>query len=110
MKHTNRWIALLLAVVMMLAAGITVLAEEVTGQTTEAVGGPSQNAVEIKGATATQAEESSYYKSYVSIGDSCGSGLGLPQYVAMSKERKLRWLPCEKIEGSYPVAARFCCP
>ncbi len=103
MKHTNRWIALLLAVVMMLAAGITVLAEEVTGQTTEAVGGPSQNAVEIKGATATQAEESSYYKSYVSIGDSCGSGLGLPQYVAMSKERKLRWLPCEKIEGSYPM-------
>jgi lysophospholipase L1-like esterase len=103
MKHTIRWIALLIAIVMILTAGITALAEEVTGQTAEAVGETSAKAYEIKGATVEKADEGPYYSNYVSIGDSCGSGLGLPQYVALSKEKKVRWLPCEKIEGSYPT-------
>ena len=103
MKHTNKWIAFLIAIVMILTAGIGALAEELTDQTAEEVAETSAQAYEIKGATVEKADEGPYYSNYVSIGDSCGSGLGLPQYVALSKERKQRWIACEKIEGSYPT-------
>ena len=33
MKHTNKWIAFLIAIVMILTAGIGALAEELTDQT-----------------------------------------------------------------------------
>lgn len=48
-------------------------------------------------------EKVTYYKHYVSIGDSCGSGVGLPAYRKLAKERKTQWISCEQIEGSYPM-------
>ena len=85
MKHTNKWIAFLIAIIMILTAGIGALAEELTDQTTAEAGETSAKAFEIKGATVEQANEGPYYSNYVSIGDSCGSGLGLPQYVSLSR-------------------------
>lgn len=48
-------------------------------------------------------EKPSYYENYVSIGDSCGAGVGLPAYLALAAERGTQWIACEQIEGSYPV-------
>lgn len=92
MKRTRKWIALLLSLLMLMTVCIGAMAEEPVPETTE-------EAVEEVAAP----EQVSYYQNYVSIGDSCGSGVGLPQYLELARERNVRWIGAEQIEGSYPT-------
>lgn len=48
-------------------------------------------------------EKVTYYKHYVSIGDSCGSGVGLPAYLELAKKKGTQWIAAQQIAGSYPM-------
>lgn len=101
MKHWKRWIALFLAVALLATIGITALAEEVPEE--ENVITEELLPEEALPEEALPEETFSYYENYVALGDSCGSGVGLPAYLELVKERGQKWIACEKIEGSYPV-------
>lgn len=58
---------------------------------------------EVFRAPADATEEEPIYQNYVSIGDSCGSGVGLPYYLQLVKEFGQKWITCTEIEGSYPA-------
>lgn len=121
MRLAKQWIAVLLAILMLMTVGVSALAEEVSDAepATEAVAEapaeePAEEVREIEEDPAadlyyqTPAEEPEeeavcYYRNYVSIGDSCGSGVGLPYYLELVKETGQKWITCTEIEGSYPA-------
>lgn len=82
MRIPRRLLCVLLALAMLLSLGISALAEE-------ALTAPAEEAA---------AEPYSYYENYVAIGDSVGSGFGLPDY---NREGKLV-IDCRRVIDSYP--------
>ncbi len=109
MRLARKWIAILLSLFLLLSVGLTALAEEAEdpGPVTETVAELPEE-VPAEELVTEPAEDRgparvSYYQNYVAIGDSCGSGVGLPQYLQLAKESGQMWIGCEKIEGSYPT-------
>lgn len=81
MRICRRLLSALLALVMLLSLGVAALAEELAVPAEE-----------------PPAERYSYYPNYVAIGDSVGSGFGLPDY---NREGKLV-IDCRRVTDSYP--------
>ena len=117
MRLARKWMAVLLSLFLLVSLGITALAEEAEAPepltetvaelpaeepAEELVAEPSEEPAEVSSED-TKAAAVSYYKNYVAIGDSCGSGVGLPQYLQLAAETGQMWIACEKIEGSYPT-------
>ncbi len=81
MRICRRLLSASLALVMLLSLGVAALAEELAVPAEE-----------------PPAERYSYYPNYVAIGDSVGSGFGLPDY---NREGKLV-IDCRRVTDSYP--------